>query len=850
MPNAAVAVKVKSNRSQQELPRPRLVKPSTAVDLEAQGKLAALERSQAVIEFHMDGTVIDANENFLKVMGYSLDEIVGKHHRMFVAEGERDSAEYREFWAALNRGEYLSKMYKRLGKGGREVWIEASYNPILDDKGKPYKVVKFATDVTANKLADLEAHGKIAAIERSQAVIEFKMDGTVIDANDNFLTVMGYTLEEIVGRHHRLFVPEEEKNSAEYIKFWAALNRGEFLSKMYKRVGKGGREVWIEASYNPILDDRGKPYKVVKFATDVTATKKADLEAHGKITAIDRSQAVIEFKMDGTVITANENFLAVMGYTLEEIVGRHHRLFVPEAEQNSAEYREFWAALNRGEYLSRMYKRISKDGRLVSIEAGYNPIFDERGKPYKVVKFATDVTEVKKAESYVRGKLTAIERAQAVIEFQMDGTVVTANQNFLTTLGYKLDEIQGKHHSMFVSQEERSSAEYREFWASLNRGEFFSNTFKRIGKGGHEVWIQGSYNPILDDDGKPVRVVKFATDITSQVEERRRIASLEQLDREKAEELQRKANALLQVVAEASTGNLNQTIDIDGDDVAGQIADGMRTLLGNLRESMSRISQTATGVAGSSEELLAISQQLSTNSLNAAEQANSVSSGSEQVSANVGIVAASSEEMLASIREISKSATEASRVAKTAVAKAEETNQTITKLGVSSLEIGKVIKVITSIAQQTNLLALNATIEAARAGEAGKGFAVVANEVKELAKETARATEEIGQQIESIQSDTNEAVRAIRDVGEIITQVNDISSTIASAVEEQTATTNEIGRNVTDAAKATSEIAHNISHVARATEHAKAGAEDTQIAAKSLSQMASELQMMVGRFQF
>lgn len=442
--------------------------------------------------------------------------------------------------------------------------------------------------------------------------------------------------------------------------------------------------------------------------------------------------------------------------------------------------------------------------------------------------------------------LAAIQRSHAVIEFDLDGTIRTANENFLQTMGYTMDEIRGSHHRMFVDEVERETAQYREFWAALNRGEFFSNEFRRLGKGGREVWIHGSYNPVFNAQGKAIKVVKFAVDITKRVQELQHGALVEQ---QRANELEQKANTLLQVVAEAAEGNLAQTIDVSGDDVVARIAGGLSRFLADLRVSVTSIGQTAMGVASSSEELSAISQQLTSHSLSAAEQANGVSAGSEQVSANVSIVAASAEEMLASIREISKSATEAARVARTAVSKADETNQTISRLGTSGLEIGKVVKVITSIAQQTNLLALNATIEAARAGEAGKGFAVVANEVKELAKETARATEEIGQQIEAIQGDTKAAVAAIRDVTEIINQVNDISSTIASAVEEQTATTNEIGRNVTDAAKATSEIAHNISHVAGATEHTRAGAVDTQSAAQALTEMAAQLQTLVNRFQ-
>jgi hypothetical protein len=272
--------------------------------------------------------------------------------------------------------------------------------------------------------------------------------------------------------------------------------------------------------------------------------------------------------------------------------------------------------------------------------------------------------------------------------------------------------------------------------------------------------------------------------------------------------------------------------------------------LDRLRQAVRSISTNAVTLAGSSEELAAVSQQMSANAEETAAQANVVSAASEQVSKNVQTVATGVEQMGASIREIAGNASEAARVATTAVKVAEKTNGTVAKLGESSVEIGKVIKVINSIAEQTNLLALNATIEAARAGEAGKGFAVVANEVKELAKETAKATEDIGQKIEAIQRDTREAVGAINQIGAIINQINDFQNTIATAVEEQTATTNEIGRNVVEAAKGSVEITQNIAAVAQAAQSTTEGASHTQQAAMELARMAGELQQLVAQFSY
>ena len=372
---------------------------------------AAIGRSQAVIEFGMDGTIVTANDNFLKTLGYSLGEIQGKHHSMFVDPSERDSAAYRDFWAALKRGEYQAAEYKRIGKGAREVWIQATYNPVLDASGKPVKVVKFATDITAHKIKSMEDAGQIAAISRAQAVIAFEMDGTIVTANENFLRAMGYTLAEIQGKHHSMFVEPAERDSAAYREFWARLNRGENQSAEYKRIGKGGKEVWILASYNPVLDEKGKPFRVVKFATDVTSQKLSTADLAGQIAAIGKSQAVIEFNMDGTIIGANQNFLKTVGYALDEIRGRHHSMFVDPSERDGAAYREFWAALNRGQYQAAEYKRIGKNGKEIWIQASYNPILDLNGKPFKVVKYATDTTAqvlVRMGNERVRGMMESV----------------------------------------------------------------------------------------------------------------------------------------------------------------------------------------------------------------------------------------------------------------------------------------------------------------------------------------------------------------------------------------------------------------------------------------------------------
>lgn len=281
---------------------------------ELHATVSALDKVQAVIEFYPDGTIITANDNFLKTVGYSLDEIKGKHHRMFCDDKYASSPEYRAFWEKLGRGQFEVAEYKRLGKGGKEVWISASYNPVFDADGKVQKVLKFATDVTATKLKNAEFEGKLTAISKAQAVIEFSPDGTILTANENFLKTVGYSLDEIRGKHHRIFVEEKYASSPEYRAFWEKLGRGEFDANRYKRLGKGGKEVWIQANYNPIFDMNGRVFKVVKFATDISP--QVALEEEVTQIAFNFASKAKEISLQATTVAHGSQSL---GATTEEM---------------------------------------------------------------------------------------------------------------------------------------------------------------------------------------------------------------------------------------------------------------------------------------------------------------------------------------------------------------------------------------------------------------------------------------------------------------------------------------------------------------------------------------------------
>lgn len=366
--------------------------------------------------------------------------------------------------------------------------------------------------------------GLLAALERVQCVIEFSLDGKVQRANQLFLDRMGYTLEDVVGQHHRMFCNSEFVASESYRTMWERLREGEILEDTFQRLTKSGRPVWLQASYNPILDTNRRPIGVIKLATDVTEAREREADQRGRIVAIDRAQAVIEFDLRGNVLDANRNFLNTFGYSLDEIKGQHHKMFCDPASVRSVDYIAFWDRLGRGEYDLGRYRRRTKSGGDVWIQASYNPVLDPAGKPYKIVKYATDITHEIEAAAQTKSRLDAISLSQAVVEFDLQGNILTANPNFLRTMGYTLSEIQGRHHSMFCEDNFVRSQAYRDFWADLGQGEFKSARYRRVGKHGAEVWIQATYNPILDIDGRPHKVVKFAVDVSAEVERERAVA--------------------------------------------------------------------------------------------------------------------------------------------------------------------------------------------------------------------------------------------------------------------------------------------------------------------------------------
>jgi methyl-accepting chemotaxis protein len=530
--------------------------------------------------------------------------------------------------------------------------------------------------------------------------------------------------------------------------------------------------------------------------------------------ALNKSLAIIEFDPQGKILAANPPFCQVMGYTASEIIGKHHSLFVDKEYSRSAAYKDFWLKLGRGEFDQQEYRRLAKGGRPVWIQASYNPIVNSTGKVVRVIKVASDTTAAHERNAAFEAKIAAISRVQGVIEFTAGGEIKHANENFLNLVGYRLEEVKGKHHRMFVDSAYARSAEYEAFWRKLNNGEFVAAEFRRFGKGGKEIWIQASYNPIFDTDNKVTSIVKFATDISGRV---------------------RAVTEVAHGLNELANQNLVHRLDEEFDLAFEPIRSDYNASLSGLNATMKSIVTTAVTIDRGTEDIVASSD--------------SMSRRMEQQAASLEQTAAALDQITATVKHAALGAMEAAIAASgarsgTALSGAvmNQAAAVMGEINESSDKITEIIGVIDEIAFQTNLLALNAGVEAARAGDSGRGFAVVAQEVRALAQRSATAAKEIKTLISSSSDQVKRGVKLVRETANAlenvtaqVTKIDTVLSDMAKAAQEQAVGLGEVNHAVNEMDEVTQQNAIMLS---------KATA-----AATSLRQASAELSSQMEQFR-
>ncbi len=718
---------------------------------------------------------------------------------------------------------------------------------------------KKATKTTPAKLDVKDLAARAEAISRVQAVIEFELDGTIITANDNFLNCLGYRLDEIQGQHHRMFAEPAYANSPEYAAFWAKLNRGEFDAGVYKRLGKGGKEIWIQASYNPILDAKGTPYKVVKFATDITEQKNKSAEFEGKIAAVSKAQAVIEFNLDGTIITANDNFLNCLGYSLDEIRGKHHRMFADQAYANSPEYAAFWAKLNRGDFEAGIYKRLGKGGKEVWIQASYNPIMDANGKPYKVVKFASDVTEEKKKALI---KSATDNSTSNILMCDRNLTITYINKAALDKLktleseirkvlpAFNVDKIVGTCIDSFHKAPDMQRRLLGDPKNLPHRADI------KLGP----LTLALTVSAITSDAGEYLGNTLEWADITAQKKAQEEVDKLinaaaagELSQRMKAEEFEgffknlalginKMLDAVVSPLHEAqmvltamAANDLTKLMTGSYEGEFDQMKTSLNGAIETLGTALRTVREAAESVTAGAEQITKGNEDLSQRT---SEQASSL----EETSASM-------EEMTSTVKQNADNAKQANQLAITARDIADKGGsvtvravEAMGEINKSSKKIADIITVIDEIAFQTNLLALNAAVEAARAGEHGRGFAVVAAEVRNLAQRSATAAKEIKGLI-------NESIQRVSDGSELVNQSGKTLEEIVSSVKRVTDIIAEITAASQEQASGIDQVNKAIMQMDETTQQNAALVEETTSASQSMKDQAKELMSQVEVFK-
>ncbi len=802
------------------------------------------------------------------------------------------------------------------------------------------------------------------AIGNASGIIEMDTEGKLLNVNQTIADLLGYEREELIDTNHLKICPKEYSKSAEYKELREKVMSGDFMFETFRRIAKDGSTVWLQGVYSPILDLEGKVYKIMFFAQDATNRREQNSENRGKLTALDRAMAVMELDLEGNILDLNEDYEESLGYG-DEIVGKNLYSILVHKDVSEENFKSLLEQLKSNQIITDSFKHITKEGKEVWMEGSLNPITNYDGEVVKIAAYMQDITERRARNSENRGKLKAIELTNGVIEFELDGTIITANQNFLHAVGYSENELAGVHHRKLVDSEYAQSEEYKQFWKNFAKGDSIEGDFRRIRKDGSEVWLRAAYNVIMDYDGNPFKVIKYATDVTESkvtsialtkfvgqlsegdfdaeldlkgiepkgdaanmirstvslrdnlsliVQEVNRVVQLagkegklnERLETEgfggSWQELAGAINQLLssisqpligmgRVIESLADGDLtNMYTDIAVGDVQN-MTNALNNALGSLNTLLLRIKDTSVTIEGASSEMIDKSVKMNTNANSVIDAIQAIATNMENqllrteessilvqgimtaardTSSKTNFITISAEKGMKScesgmeiIANLVKNMTEIS-------SSADSTFTSIDALTLRSDEISSTLNVITEIAAQTNLLALNAAIEAARAGEAGRGFAVVAEEIRKLAEDSKDSANRIDRVIKDVQKDVssasvtiermksnvnngNEATHRAQDVFESISissqETLSFSKEVLVSAENQQKSIGEVVENIAKIVAVSDQTARSTAMVLDSAVELNVSVDQINNTTENLAEVATELNTRISQFK-